>query len=352
MHGADMNAELLVEFAALGLAGWAVLKSIPRPPKRDWERLFKVTLSTVLRGRVEVARGTAKDWESGVLGRVLYNPAARRPECLLVAPDPMAIPVPALEGERALVERLAALPDAPARWRLLYEQDHRALDALFDDPAGLGEAHDPGRNLAPDVSWDALAAWTDGVRAALVRRLDAVVLVTLCDDVLADALAAASPGSRVVALPGAAAGDPEALRELAVRPEERLAILARGTAAPILIGTLAANADLVDRLAGVVSIGGALQAEPHAAAVRADFTHERLEPEVLRAIPYYSIVIVDPAAPLAGSWSAQRFPVPAAPPSGRVGIEVIDLGPVAEPGTDPDALARALLHVLAVRHGG
>jgi hypothetical protein len=346
-----VNVELLVEVAALGLAGWAALKSVPRPPDRDWERLFKVTLSTVLRGRIEARGGSAEDWEGAVLGTVLYNPAARGPETLLVAPDPATIPTPAREGERALVERLAALEGPEDRWRLLFIEDHRVLDALFEDPATLGDAHAPSRNLAPDLSWDSLAAWTEAVHAALGRRLDAVVWVTLGDDDLAEALAAASPASRVVCLPTEQASDADALRAVAQRPEERFAVVARGRAAPLLVQTLAEHSDLVDRLAAVVSLGGPLLQAPHADAVRAAFTHERLEPEVLRAVPYFSILCVDPDAPLSQSWGEQRFPDPALPPSGRLGIEVIDLGPVAEPGTDADALARALLHVVAVRHG-
>lgn len=346
-----VNAELLVELTALGLAGWAALKSVPRPPPRDWERLFKVTLSTVLRGRIEAQEGSADDWEAAVLGRILYNPAARDPGALLDGPDPAAIPTPAREGERALVERLAALPDPASRWRLLFWEDHRVLDALFDDPAALGPAHDPARNLAPDLSWDALAAWTEGVHAALGRRLDAVVWVTLGDDPLAAAVAAASPASRVVALPPAAAGDADALRCVAERPEERLVLVARGEAAPTLLGVLADHGELVDRLAAMVSVGGPLQRADHRAAVRAAFTHERLEPEVLRAVPYFSVQCVDPADPVPQRWPEQRFPVPAAPASGRLGIEVVDLGAISEPGTDPDALARALLHVVAVRHG-
>lgn len=346
-----VNVELFVEVAALGLAGWAALKSVPRPPARDWERLFKVTLSTVLRGRIEARGGAAEDWEDEVLGTVLYNPAARGPEALLVAPDPATIPTPAREGERALVERLAALEDIAARWQLLFVEDHRVLDALFEDPATLGDAHAPARNLAPDLSWDALAAWTEAVHAALGRRLDAVVWVTIGDDALGAALAAASPASRVVSLPPEQAADADALRGVAMRPEERYAVIARGAAAPMLVQTLAEHSDLVDRLAAVVSLGGPLLEAPHADAVRSAFTHERLEPEVLRTIPYFSVLSVDPDAPLSRSWSGQRFPEPPVPESGRLGIEVIDLGPIAEPGTDADALARALLHVVAVRHG-
>ena len=343
-----MNTELIVEVAALGLAGWAALKSIPRPPARNWARLFHVSLSTVFRGRVEAAEGTAEEWESVVLGRVLYNPAARAPEDLLTAPDPAGIPTPALEGERALVERLASLPDADARWRLLFQEDHRVLDALFDDPAGLGSAHDPGSNLAPDLGWDDVAGWSDALRDALGRRLDAVVLVTLGDDSLCAALASAAPHARVVALPADASAEPEVLRAVPEAPHERLVVFARGRAAAPLVCLLADHGDLVDRLAGVVLIGGALGG----ADVRNVFTHERLEPEVLRAVPYFSLAVVDPEDPLGRSWSQQHPPEPPEPASGRVGLERIPLGAIAEPGLDPEALARALLHVVAVRHAG
>ena len=342
-----MNAELIVEIAALGLAGWAAMKSVPRPPARDWSRLFHVTLSTVIRGRIETADGSAEDWERAVLGTVLYNPAARRPEQLVAQPDPSTIPTPALDGERALVERLAALSDADERWRFLFHQDHRVLDALFDDPASLGPAHDPASNLAPDVDWDDLAAWSSALQAALLRRLDGVTLVTLGDDALAEGLKSALPEGRVVSLAVEAAADAEALRAIPEVAHERLLLLARGAAAAHVLTVLADHGDLVDRLAGVVSIGGELDGPE----VREAFTHERLEPEVLRAIPYFALTVVDPSEPLGRSWSAQRLPEPPLPPSGRIGLERIQLGAISSPGLDADALARALLHVVAVRHG-
>ena len=165
-------------------------------------------------------------------------------------------------------------------------------------------------------------------------------------EALAEVVRASGAASRAVLVTVDA--DPEALRAVPQAPHERLVLLARGAAAAPLLPTLAEHGDLVDRLAAVVCIGGELQG----ADVQEAFTHERLEPEVLRAIPYFSLVVVDPAEPLGRAWSAQRLPVPPVPPSGRIGIDRIDLGVLAEGGVDEEALARALLHVLAVRHSG
>ncbi len=343
-----MNVDLVVEGVALALAGWAALKSIPRPPARDWERLFKTTLSTVLRGRVEAEGGDAEAWEAAVLGAVLYNPAARGPEILLAAPDPARIPTPAREGERALVERLAGLADPPARWRLLWQEDHRVFDALFADPSELGADYDPTRALAPDVDWDAVAAWTPAVSAALGRRLDAVVFAVVADDDLAGAIRAELPDARVAGLAPSALADAAALLGLLRAPHERLVLLLRGDAPAAALRLLHDDDALLDRLAGVVALGGCLAGDPW---VRDHFRHAAFEPEVLRAIPYASVVEVpdDPAAP--EGWADQRFPVPDEPESGRATIDVIDLGPVPRGRVDDDALARALLVVLGFRLG-
>ena len=43
-----MDPVLGLEIAAAALAGWAAWLTLPRPPHREWERLFKVALSTQL----------------------------------------------------------------------------------------------------------------------------------------------------------------------------------------------------------------------------------------------------------------------------------------------------------------
>lgn len=343
-----MSIDVAVEIAALALAGWAALKSIPRPPERDWERLFKTTLATVLRGRVEAEEGDAAAWEDAVIGAVLYNPAARAPEALLARPDPARIPTPAREGERALVERLASLDDVESRWRFLWTQDHRVFDALFADPAELGADYDPARALAPDVTWDAVAAWDPAVVAALGRRLDAVVFVVVGDPGLGAALSAAFPDQRVASVDLAALDGSEVLLGHLEQPHEKLLLVLRGAAGPTGLRWIHDDPALIDRLAGVVTLGAPLGAD---AWLVDHFRHEAFEPEVLRAVPYLSVLEV-PAEPVTPSgWAAQRFPAPPEPESGRATIDAIDLGPVPRERLDDDVLARALLVVLGFRLG-
>ena len=130
-----MTLETLAELAALGLAAWAALRSVPQPARLDWERLLKVSLSTVLMGDTEAAGGDRAAWEARVTAQVPYHPAARALADKLLRPDPAALPSPALEGERALVEALARCPDAAARWRRMFIEDRIARDFLLSDPA-------------------------------------------------------------------------------------------------------------------------------------------------------------------------------------------------------------------------
>lgn len=347
-----MNLEHVVEAVALGLAGWAALKSVPRQPDRDLQRLFKIVLSTVIRGQVEESKGGAEEWESRVLGAVLYNPAAREPEALLVAPDPDVIPTPALEGERALVERLAALADPAERVRLLFHEDHRVLDSLFGDPAALGAAYDPSAVLAPDVDWDGVAAWSGALNAALGRRLDAVIFVVVGDASLAAALDEAAPALPVVMLP-TDVDDASAFLDLMPRPEQRMVVVARGDAAPRLVRLLHADDALRDRLMAFVSVGGDVSAEgAQAEWMTAHFTHDEFEPEVLRAVPYLSLIEVEGEDLLLRDWAPQRFPSRPPAESGRSNLDTVDLGAV-DRALLPDAvLARGLLITVAFRLSG
>ena len=49
--------------------------------------------------------------------------------------------MPALEGERALVERLAAIETPAARWQSMYRDDTHAQESLMQDPMDLGPAY-------------------------------------------------------------------------------------------------------------------------------------------------------------------------------------------------------------------
>lgn len=350
-----MQPETLVELSALALAAWAAIKSIPRPPALDWERLFKVALATVIRGEVERAGGALPEWEQAVLGRVLYHPAAGdQPERKLIDPLSAPVPVPARPGERALIEALAKLGDVPARFKWMYTEEHGAAEALFLHPEALGAAYDPALALAPGLDWEALAGWTEPVQQALARRLDFVILVDL-GGALGAALAEAAPGMRSVTEDPTLEGEALATALLGrlSAPSDRLVVLAQGSAALTLLQAMRHSPALIDRVAAVVSVAGALSASPEDAAwLEQNFTHEGMEPELHRAIPYISLLDAAPDGSSPLPWPAQRFPSPPPVSSGRDAIDAIDLGPLVLSALRPRDVARALGLLLSRRLNG
>lgn len=329
-----------VEAAAGGLALWAAWKTLPRAPDLDWERLFKQTLATVLRGEVEAAGGQLSDWVAALRG-VPYHPLARDTEQRLRDPASAQVPTPPREGERLLVERLAACATAAERWSLLFADDPRGRASLLDDPALLGAAYDPSKRFGPDATWDAVADWTPPLKEGLLRRLGHLVFLDATGH-LAEHGGAAVPGIRVAALGAAVQAEVDRCLE---SPSDRVVVVARGDRMQSLLDELHANAALVDRLFAVVSLGGRLTDDPD--AWEAGFQHASLEPEVHRTVLFVSLVDVDVAAPLGVSWKAQTFQEPPLPDTGRRSIECVDLGPLDLERVAPAALVRSLLVLLA-----
>ena len=348
---------------AIGWLQW------PRPPTLDGERWFKIIFATLLRGRMSAADAPAEDWEREVLRIVPYHPAGRLPERKLSNPAAAVLPGAALDGEIALIEALAKIPDPKARAAFMYDDDPIAADARFSDPADLGERYDPKR-LGPGATWDSLAAWGAGDRAFLEAARRAVparwVLLRgregrLAGPSLIDALAAEiddavvipwSDGSPEAAV-RAAIGDDVSARAICVAEEA-------GTAA--LLGALADAADLRDLVLAVVSIGGVIggrtdEEGPYGTAARTDwveahFNQLDLDTEVVRATPYLAVQWLDRAAWPPGvpglPLQASRFPEPKADGTLVETVEVVDLGPLpADRPLPTDLVARALIAVVS-----
>lgn len=360
-----MDMQGWVELGAAVLAGWAVWKTLPRPVARDWERLFKVSLSALAWGEAEAAGGseaarTAR-WSASLAAGVPYHPAGRQPEVKLADPRPDALPTPALDGERALVEALAGVEGAPARWRRMYVDDPRAVDALGEDPTLLGPAYDPARLVGAGVDWEAIAAWSPAVAPALLRRLAHHRLVLLPGaapgPVAAAELEAAVPGLAVHTLPAgedatatATAADPSpgALLACCTTPADRLLVLAGPGRVPGLLRALRESEALRDRTIAVVSLGGPVARDAADAAwLAAEFRHDRMEPELQRTTGFLAIIDADPADPLAADWAGARFPDPPLRDGERATIAAVDLGPLPLAAQPPGRLARALLVLLA-----
>ena len=111
MSGLDLG--LWITSAGLALyAGWLTL---PSAVALDWERLFKITLITQLRGEVQASGGDDAAWLAAGRQRVYFNPAARALAARLEDPASSPIVTPALPNERALVEELIQTPGVEDR---------------------------------------------------------------------------------------------------------------------------------------------------------------------------------------------------------------------------------------------
>ncbi|MCA9491397.1 MAG: hypothetical protein KC621_15805 [Myxococcales bacterium] len=353
-------------------AGIAWLQ-VPRAPVLDGERWLKVMLCTLVRGEVERAGGDADRFEA--LDGKFYVPTdiGRLPERKIANPAASIAGV-AADGEQALVERLAALPDPRARIRFLYEEDPVGLEAKASDPFDLGPAYDPALHLGDPASWDSLAAWHDGDDAfgvAVRRGIEARwVLLEGRPEHASGWLGAMATvlGEVATTLPWQDR-EPEALavqlRELAPRPEDRLVLIAEEASLPALLMALVAHATLRDQVLAVLSIGGVIGGRtdtadgPLSVAVREDwmaanFDQAALDTEVVRLTPYLSVQRLDPEAWPPGlpglPIQAQRFPQPGQGDAVVETIEAVDLGPLwADPerAGPPDRVARALIAVVA-----
>ena len=328
-----------IEAAAGALTLWAAWKTLPRPPALDAERLFKQVLATVLRGEVEAAGGELADWVNALEG-VPYHPLARDTEQRLNDPGGASIPTPPREGERALLDRLSACDSPESRWRLLFRDDPRGQASLLEDPAMLGSAYDPATWFGPEATWDAVADWAAPLQQGLRRRLAHVVFVD-ATALFGEHGEAALPGLRTAPLGASLEASAKPLLD---SPADRIVVIARGEHMPAVLDELVGQPTLVDRVVGVVSLGGAVAQDPK--AWRSQFQHAALEPEIQRTVLFVSLVDIDVDAPMARPWAVQSFVEPPLPDTGRRSIECVDLGPLDVTRVAPHALVRSLLVLL------
>ncbi|MGB0637769.1 MAG: hypothetical protein ACPGTU_00450 [Myxococcota bacterium] len=333
----------MVEWFCLLLAIVAAWMSVRPAPPLDWERLWKVSLATVIRGQVEAAQGDQGAWWEQLKLQVPYNPVGRLGDAKLHSPNLTDIPVPALEGEQSLVERLARLETPADRWVEMFHNDEAAVEALLSNPAELGPAYDPGSVMAPGIDWESVALWTDTVQAAIARRLTDVIVVTFGFD--GAAMREAVPHVRVV---GFEEVDIDAILESAPQSHERLVLIAASDLGFPMVQALHASPELRDRVLAVMSMGVDWVADGRQEWMDENFSHLAMDTELNRHTPYMSVVNVDPSRPELG-WANQVFPVPEVPPSGWTPVESIDLGPLPLSEQEPGLLARALWVLLCFR---
>lgn len=335
------------DYALWGIAGVLALAAawwtLPKRTELDWERLFKMAIVTRLRGPLEDAGGTLEQWVELGRTRAWYHPAARLLAEKLRAPSLEGLPIPALEGERGLVERLIPLDGPDARLRALF-LDGGSDDDLYADPGSLGEAWDLAALLGPEAGWDAVATWSEGLQGVLGRRHSHLKWVVLGDPDLHAALAARLGADRAVSLDALAQDLRGALEAQVPELADRVVIVAAGAA---LMPTLAALADspgLRDRVLAVVSVAGAFDGE----WMSEHFTHEGMDTEIARGTPYFSVNFVTHPGiqdTELDQVATGRFPSPEVPASGRAAIQAHDLGVLPGPADDypRDLLGDALL---------
>ncbi len=369
------------------LAAWLLQ---PRPVQVAGEAGFKWLLGQVLRAR-------AGDWRETAASVLPFHPLGRFAERKIVEPRERGVLDTPLPGEVALVEQLAGLPDAGARWDVLrgvvvpWIEDEGALDAgshpsrwlgpqwrsqlgaegvlrrlgarlVVVAGRSLGGAPDLGAGLRDVVHTAKVSLGPEGWCALEVFRR-ALGLVAEVPS-LTDDLGALGARALTVLHQSHAEGLAAEIEKIAPDPT-RLVILVTGDAGPLVLRVLVGDVPLRDRVVAVAGVGAAFggwpgRAGPLSEAACADwndawFRHEHLDVEVVRRVPYAAVVWMDPSQspPGVGGLPAasQRLPKPRfvgaggfLQPMEPAVVEVLDLG-VLDPRHPPpvDALRDALV---------
>ena len=322
-----------VEILVLALAVVAAWLSVRPAPDLDWERLWKTTLATVIRGDVEARGGDFSEWWKR-LSVVPYHPAGRDARTKLMAPSLEGIPVPAIEGERALVERLIEYESVADRWAEMYRNDSVAEEALTSDPDQLGAAYDPSAAIGPDVQWEDVARWTAAAQSSIARRVSDVVVAVVGFDT--EPLIAAVPHARVV--PVSVSDDlVQSLLSHCSESHDRLVILVAGESVSPTIEALHADPALRDRVLAVLSVAADWSGKED--WLDENFQHQSFDTELNRRTLYLA---VSEGSPDKVGVATQTFPDPPVPASGWAPIEAVDLGLLPVKEQNPELLARAL----------
>lgn len=331
-----------IDLALWGSAGLLAAATLwwarPRPVELDWERFFKLSLLTQLRGQVEAEGGDAEEWVSRGRARVWFSPAAREPFNKLLAPDPRRLPVPALPGELALTERLAALPELPQRLERLFGAEQDA--ELYEEPESAGQAWLLPQYLGQGADWESLASWTAPMTEALQRKGGQVwIQLGVLDLPLPELL----PRCASVT-PSTPEDTAKAIDALGPDAADRFVLLAQGADAEPLLRTLHAFDGLRDRVLAVILLDPELAS--HQEWLHSSFNHQDFDTELARPTGWFQLRFLPlDAARAEIEGKALGLPIPPGPETGRVSIDLVDLGllPGTLDSTDPQWLARSLV---------
>lgn len=344
-----MTDPVTVAVASLtaGLSAAIAWLMLPRSPELDGERWFKVMLSALVTGRCEANEVSKEAWVAAVLAAVPYHPAGRLPEKKVSRLGLAGLPA-ALPGERALIEKLGALPTLEERWALMYDQDEPGLAARMDGPEQLGAAYDPSTVLGPGATWDALMDWGKGASQAFpeaLRRRDLTwVLVGEEGEAPAVSTSLQDLVPRSIRVADPAGFEAEMLRytdDLQIR----FVVVAAGEAIREVLKQLVALPGLRDRTLAVLALGGAIGGPERTDWMEANFTHHKLDTETARTTAYLALQWLDRSADPPGAFGLPlahaRFPPAKLEAMTEEKAQVVDLGPLPA-DSDPVLVAQGL----------
>jgi len=310
-----------------------------RPVALNWERFFKLTLLTQIRGQVEATDGTADEWVKKGREKVWFSGLSRSPFVKLLKPSPQDLSVPALPGELALTQALLELPDVHARLNCMFGAGQDA--ELYEEPESAGEAWRLPQYLGQGADWDSLALSGDAIAEAVRRRGQQVwIQIGAIDLPLQDLL------PRTASLSASTPKDTaNAIDALGPDGADRFVLLACGADASLILDALKAFDGLRDRVLAVVLIDPEL-------ADRQDwltkhFNHQDFDTELARPTGWFQLRFLEthPSVQQVAD-RALGLPIPPKPESGRVSIELVELGLL--PGRHKEAAGRWLSRGLVV----
>jgi len=334
-----VSFDFVLWLLVVGLALYAGWLTLPRSVDLDWERFFKLSLVTLVRGPLEEQEASSEQWMEAGRSQVWYHPAARDLGLKVQDPAGYEPPFPTLDGERALLEQLQLT--APEQ-RLATVFGGGADEVLYDDPEGLGGDWQLATILGPEVSWESVATWSAELLSGLARRHEHTRWALLGAEHLAETLREALGEGSVLLAPE---DDPAAFFEQELSQlSDRVVFLASGKHADQLVRLLHEHPGLRDKARAVVALQASFDPEWMAAC----FGHESMDTEIAWATPYFHLFFAGDG--LQGLESS-RWPTPPVPATGRVSVESVDLGvlPGSLEGYDARLLARALLVTVTAR---
>ena len=336
-----------IDLALWGSAGVLTAATLwwarPQPLALDWERFFKLTLLTQIRGSIERDGGKPQDWAREGRERVWFSPAAREPFGKLLRPSPRYLQVPALPGELGLTQALQALPTPSERLARIFGEEQDA--ELYEEPESAGDAWRLPQYLGQGADWDSLASWAETIPDAIQRKGQQVWIQLGALDL---PLSAILPRSARVS-PSTPEDTAKAIDALGPEGADRFVLLAQGRDAEVLLETLHSFDGLRDRVLAVILINPEL--EERQDWLKESFNHQGFDTELARPTGWFQLRFLPPQATDEEiQHRAHALPKPAPLQTGRISIELVDLGllPGSLQQVDREWLSRSLvLTVLA-----